>query len=127
MAPKPVAPRHSAPKWWSWAKREHDLTPETILVLFALCDLGDDEWICAVSERMLADHAGVARMTARKALLRLVEIGAIVDLGRAGKRSPQRFRVSPAQPSTAAQLRLLATPASRRATLDGNGWLVKVE
>jgi DNA-binding MarR family transcriptional regulator len=123
VPPRPVVPRGSCPKWWAWAKYEHDLTAETILVLFALCDLGDDEWICAVSERRLAEHVGIARMTARKALTRLVEIGAIVDLGRDSQRTPQRFRVSPSQPRTAAQVRLLATKAVRRAVNDQGDWI----
>ena len=123
-----MPPRHTHPAWWSWAVREHELTAETILVLLTLCEHGDDEWLCEQSERNIAQNVGLARMTVRKALARLVEIQAIVELGRRNVRTPQRYRVSPSRPPTAAQIRMLATTASRRAVIgpDG-GWLVAAE
>lgn len=125
--PRPVAPRGSHPEWWSWAKREHKLTPEAVLVLFALCDLGDDEWICQQSAANIAQCAGIARSSVQKAVDRLVEIGAVVDLGRDSRREPSRLRVSPVKPATAAQLRLLASPAKRRAVNDKGDWIVAVD
>lgn len=107
--------------------REHSLSAATFAVLFSMCELGDDEWICAQSERNIAQNVGLARSSVQLAITQLLEIHAIVDLGRESKRSVRRFRVSATRPPTAAQLRLLATPATRRATLDGNGWLVSVD
>ena len=107
--------------------REHNLSPATFAVLFTLCELGDDEWICEQSERNIAQNVGVARMTVRASIERLIEIHAVVDLGRIGKRSPQRFRVAASRPPTAAQLRLLATKAVRRSTMGDGSWLVSVE
>lgn len=126
MAPKPTAPRLAVPDWLSWAVREHALTPATFAVLFTLCELGDDEWICEQSERNLAQNVGLARSSVQIALAQLLEIGAITDLGRAGKRSPQRFRVSATRPPTAAQVRMLATKAVRRAVNDKGAWIVAV-
>jgi hypothetical protein len=128
VPPRPVAPRFTVPEWVTWAVREHGLTPATFAVLITLCQLSDEEWMCEQSERNIAQNANVARSAVQKALTRLVEIQAIVDLGRRNVRTPQRYRVSPSRPATAAQLRLLATPATRRAILgpDG-GWLTAVE
>jgi DNA-binding transcriptional ArsR family regulator len=128
VPPKPVTPRVSVPAWLSWAVREHQLTPATFAVLYTLCELGDREWVCVVSERDIAENVGIARSAVQRALARLLEIHAIVDLGRESKRAPQRFRVSPSQPPTAAQLRLLATSATRRAAMGSDGgWLVSVD
>lgn len=124
MTPKPVAPRASIPAWFLWARREHNLAPEVVLVLLAMCELGDEEWICAQSERNVAQCAGVARSTVQKSLERLLEIRAIADLGRESKRSVRRFRVAAFQPPTAAQVRLLATPAKRRAVNAQGDWIV---
>lgn len=107
--------------------REHSLSPATFAVLFSLCELGDDEWICEQSERNIAQNVGVARSAVQRALAQLLEIQAIVDLGRTSKRSPRRFRVAPSRPPTAAQIRLLATKATRRAANDQGAWLVSVE
>lgn len=107
--------------------REHGLNPAALAVLVSLCQLGDEEWICSASERDIAENVGLSRSTVQIAITRLLEISAITDLGRAGKRSPRRLRVSPSQPPTAAQLRLLASPATRRATQAGTGWLAAVD
>ena len=126
--PRPVAPRFSVPAWLTWAVREHGLSPATALVVISLCQLGDGEWICSASERDIAENVGIARSAAQRGILRLLEIQAVVDLGRESKRAPRKLRVSPSQPPTAAQLRLLATPAARRAVQGGNGsWLVRVD
>jgi hypothetical protein len=127
VTPKPVAPRISVPAWLSWAVREHELSPATFAVLFTLCELGDDEWVCTESAAKIAQHCGVARSATQKALARLIEIQAIVPLGEGPRSRARTYRVSASRPPTAAQLRLLATPATRRAVQGGNGWLVSVD
>jgi hypothetical protein len=128
VPPRPVAPRLTVPAWLSWAVREHSLTPATFAVLFSVCELADAEGMCEQSERNIAQNVGVARSAVQRALTQLVEIQALDDLGRRTRRSPQRFRVSPSRPPTAAQIRLLATKATRRATQGPDGsWLALVE
>ena len=128
MVPRPVSLRFSVPEWWSWAVREHELSPATALVLISLCQLGDAEWVCSASERDVAQNARIARSATQRAIARLIEIQAIVDLGRESRREPRKLRVSPSRPPTAAQLRLLATPATRRAVQGSDGgWLVAVD
>jgi hypothetical protein len=125
--PRKVAPRLTYPDWLFWAKREHALTAEAVLVLLTLCELGDDEWLCAQSAANLAQHAGISRSTTQKALDRLVEVLAITPLGTGSRREPRKYRVSASRPPTAAQLRLLATPATRRAIADNGAWIVAVD
>jgi hypothetical protein len=126
--PRKVAPRFTVPDWVTWAVREHGLNAAALAVLVSLCQLGDEEWTCSASERDIAENVGLSRSTVQIALTRLLEIRAVLDLGRAGKRSPRKLRVSAFQPPTAAQLRLLATSATRRATLGPNGgWLVAAD
>jgi hypothetical protein len=126
MPPRKVAPRLTHPDWLFWAKREHALTAEAILVLVVLCELGGEEWVCTESAANIAQHAGISRSTAQKALDRLIEITAIVPLGIGPRSQARTYRVSPSRPHTAAQLRLLATPATRRAANDDGSWLVAV-
>jgi len=115
------------PDWVPWAVREHGLTPATALVLISLCQLGDAEWVCTESAAKIAENVGVARSATQKALARLIEIQAITPLGTGPRSQARTYRVSASRPPTAAQLRLLATSATRRAVVDGNGWLVSVD
>lgn len=127
MPVRRVVPRVSIPEWVPWAVREHGLTPATGMVLVSMCVLADSELLCEQSLANIGQNVGIARSAVQAGVARLIEISAIVELERSGRNAPSRFRISAAQPPTAAQLRLLGTLAKRRATLDGSGWLVSVD
>lgn len=99
MARYPVVPEHAVvPSWWTWARAEYELSPETIVVFLALCTNAAPDRMVSVPSRTLAVDTGLARSTVVKAIDALIEATMVVDLGQKDRRSPQRLRIAMSRP-----------------------------
>lgn len=99
MARYPVVPEHAVvPSWWTWARAEYELSPETIVVFLALCTNAAPDRMVSVPSRTLAADTGLARSTVVKAIDALIKATMVVDLGQKDRRSPQRLRIAMSRP-----------------------------
>lgn len=100
MARYPTAvPDHAVvPTWWTWAKAEYELSPETIVVFLMLCTHAAPDRMVALSTRMIAADTGIARSTVVKAVDALIDAGMVVDLGQESRQAPRRLRIALSKP-----------------------------
>ena len=113
--PTVVANHALVPDWWPWMKAEYEMSPEAIVVFLFLCTHAAPDRLVVLPSRTIAADTGISRTTVVRAIDALIECGAVVDLGRDSKRSPQKLRIALSKPLPRQRLDLpsIADPALR--------------